>query len=281
MAVPSVFTIPATVFWPYCAGGVYLAIGLAALRGGLASAPWMDKIVVLGRLFFAVPLAVFAAEHFASSRAIMTVVPSWMPAPLFWTYFVGAALFLAAASILLKIRDRFAVTLLGIMFVLFVLMIHLPRALTHPGDRFAWAVATRDLSFAGGAWALTKTSRLVAAARTLIGPAAVFFGVEHLLHPSFAPGVPLAKVTPVWIPVHLFWAYLAGAVLIAAGACILAGIKQRTAATVLGATIFLIVLVIYLPILIAIPSDVANGLNYFADTLAYSGAILAFAEAAP
>jgi hypothetical protein len=42
-------------------------------------------------MFFAVPLAVFGAEHFASAKSIMLLVPSWIPGPLFWTYFVGVA----------------------------------------------------------------------------------------------------------------------------------------------------------------------------------------------
>jgi hypothetical protein len=41
------------------------------------------------------------------------------------------------------------------------------------------------------------------------------------------------------------------------------------------------VLVIYLPILISIPSDIGNGLNYFADTLMFGGTILVLADALP
>lgn len=43
--------------------------------------------------------------------------------------------------------------------------------------------------------------------------------------------------------------------------------------------ILLLVLVFYLPILIANLSDIGNGLNYLVDTLLLSGSVLALAQA--
>ena len=93
------------------------------------------------------------------------------------------------------------------------------------------------------------------------------------------PGIPLARITPTWIPGHIFWSYLSGAVLVATGACILVNVKARLAATYLGIMILLLMLFIYLPILIAEPLSIANGLNYFFDTLVLSGAALLLADA--
>ena len=50
----------------------------------------------------AVPLAVFAPEHFGGPTGVPDLVPSWMPAHLFRAYFVGCALFEALAAALLK-----------------------------------------------------------------------------------------------------------------------------------------------------------------------------------
>ncbi len=122
---------------------------------------------------------------------------------------------------------------------------------------------------------------LVTLGRLFVAIPALFFGVEHFSHPDFAPGVPLNKLTPTWIPVRLVWAYLAGAVLVAAGVSMIVNQKARLAATCLGIMIFLLCLFIYLPIVAAIPSDIGNGLNYFVDTLAFSGATLLVADALP
>jgi hypothetical protein len=91
---------------------------------------------------------------------------------------------------------------------------------------------------------------------------------------------------PGWIPGRLLIGCLTGAILLAAGASILLGKKTRMAATYLGTWILLLVLFIYGPILIAQISDPSTavkveGINYFADTLLFAGAILALASAMP
>jgi hypothetical protein len=62
-----------------------------------------------------------------------------------------------------------------------------------------------------------------------------------------------------------------------AGVCLLVNKKARTAATSLGLTILLTVLWIYLPMLLAAPTDVV-ALNFFFDTLLFCGAILVLAN---
>jgi uncharacterized membrane protein len=167
-------------------------------------------------------------------------------------------------------------------------LMDIPVVIEQPGNRFFWALVLRELTFGSGALAFAasqmSTNRaggarvLVTFARFVIGITAMFYGVEHFVHPTFATGVPLQKIMPEWIPLHLFWAYLAGAVLIASGACLVANKKTREAATYLGVMILLLVLFEYLPILIASPKDLVSQ-NYVFDTLAFSGAVLLLAEA--
>ena len=206
--------------WPLFAGLVLLAIGLWTVRSELSALRGLAKLIALGPVLTAAPLAVFGAEHLVEARSVMNIVPEWMPARLFWTYLVGFALIAAALSFVLSRYVRLSATLLGIMFLSFVAMIHLPNAFKSPGDRILWAVAVRDTAFAGGALAFAGTfgsNYLIPVGRVLNGIAAVFFGVEHFLHPEFAPGVPLAMQTPSWVPIRELWGYLAGAVLIASG----------------------------------------------------------------
>jgi uncharacterized membrane protein len=286
-ATPSL--ISRFVFWPYCAGVAYSAIGVFAARAQVAKERGLDKLLAFGSLCYAIPLAVFGAEHLARPLTIMKVVPVWMPWRLFWTYFVGVALLAAALSIALKRHVRLSATLLGIMFALFVLMMHIPGVFARPGDRFFWAIAFRDLSFAGGAFALAgmQTAKwraggrdvLVTLGRLFIGIAAIFCGVENLLHPAFAPGLPLRQITPGWVPGHLWWGYFAGAVLLVAGPCLLVNRRTRAAATYLGATTILLVLFVYLPPMIASPLSIV-AVNYVFDSLLYAGAVLILANAA-
>ena len=283
------FGVPSDVFWVYVSGCVLLVIGLVkVIKEDVPQARGLDKILPFGRLFLAIPMAVFGTEHLTDTAGIASIVPKWMPAHTFWAYLVGIALIAAALSITLKIQARLAATLLGAMFCCFVLMIHIPNIVASKGDRFLWAVGLRDIAFGGGAFAFAASQMkakstnggqgLATVARFFVGIPALFFGVEHFLHPTFATGVPLQKIMPEWIPGRLFWAYLAGAVLIASGACLVANRKTREAATYLGVMIFLLVLFEYLPVLIASPVDIVS-LNYVFDTLAFSGAALVLADA--
>src|ERR1700688_3265761 len=146
--------LSSTNFWMCCAGLIYLFAGVFILRKEISAARGWDKLITLGGVFIAVPLAAFATEHFRGARFMQNMVPSWMPAHLFWTYFVGCALLAAATSLTARKFVRLSSTLLGLMFFLFVCMMHIPGTLADPKNRFAWAVTVRDLSFAGGAWAL-------------------------------------------------------------------------------------------------------------------------------
>ena len=277
-----------------CSAGIVLfPIAVWAAKADVERARGLDKIVALSNLCFAIPLAVFGAEHLSGARFIMLAVPSYMPWRLFWAYFVGCALLAASVSIATKIQLRWSGLLFGIMMTIFVAMIHIPGAIASPSDRFTWTIVIREMSFAGGAWTLAGSamrgqgkSKLITVGRVLIAIAAIFFGVEHFLHPAACPGVPLAKLMPGWIPGRLVIGYLTGAILLVAGLAILLGKKTRMAATYLGTWIVLLVLFIYGPILIvqlADPSTAAKveGINYFADTLLFAGAILALASATP
>jgi uncharacterized membrane protein len=287
------FEISRTAVSMSSAGMLLFLVALWVAKADIARAGGLDKIVALSNLCFAVPLAVFGAEHLSGARFIMLAVPSYMPWRLFWAYFVGFALLSASLSIAAKIQVRCSGLLFGIMMFLFVAMVHIPRVLASPKDRFAWTIVIREMSFAGGGWLLAGNamhgpgkSKLITVGRVLIAIAALFFGVEHFLHPAACPGVPLEKPMPAWIPGRLLIGYLTGAILLLAGASILLARKTRMAATYLGTWIVLLVLFIYGPILIVQMSDPSTaakveGINYFADTLLFAGAVLALASATP
>ena len=287
--------LSSTNFWMSLAGLIYLVAGVFILRKEIGAARGWDKLITLDGVFIAAPLAVFAIEHFRGARFIQNMIPSWMPAHLFWAYFVGCALLAAATSLIVRKFVRLSSTLLGLMFFLFVCMLHIPNVLAHPHDRFAWAVVLRDLSFAGGTWALaglhSRTSSpqlskwMVAFGRIVIAMAAIFFAVEHFLHPMFAPGVPLAKTMPSWVPVPSLWGYLAGALLLASGIGLALNKKSRMAAASIGALMAFLTLFPYLIILFLAHGgstpEITEAINYVADTLLYAGSALALASALP
>ena len=286
------FEFSSPAFWMSAAGLVLFVIGLLAAKNDIARARGLDRIVALTNLCFAIPLAVFGAEHLSLRNSMIGLVPPYMPWRLFWIYFVGVALIIASLSIATKIQVRWSGLLFGIMMFLFVAMIHLPGAV-RSGDRIIWTIVFREMSFGGGGWVLAgvalgrlrgKGNSLIAVGRVLIAIAAIFFGVQHFLHPLGVPGVPLAKQMPTWIPARAVIDYLTGAFLIAGGICFLLGQKTRVAAAYLGTWILLLVVGYYGPMLIGALADPGaavklEGLNYFADTLLFGATILSLAKA--
>jgi hypothetical protein len=97
------FEISRTAVSMCIAGILIFFVALWVAKTDLARTGGLDKIVVLSNLCFAIPLAVFGAEHLSGARFIMLAVPPFMPWRLFWAYFVGFALLSASLSIATKI----------------------------------------------------------------------------------------------------------------------------------------------------------------------------------
>ncbi len=282
-----------TNFWMAFAGLIYLVAGVFILRKEISAARGWDKLILLGCVFIAVPLAIFAPEHFRGPEFVGNMVPSYMPARWFWPYFIGCVLLAAATSLTFRKFVRLSSTLLGLMFFLFVCMIYIRLALRHPQSRFGWTYALRDLSFCAGAWALAslysrasspQLSKWMALfARFVIATAAIFYGLQHFLHPDFAPGVPLELKMPSWVPLPSVLAYLTGAVLLAAGIALALNKKPRIAAASIGALMTVLTLFPYLAMLVRAHGapEFNEAINYVADTLLYAGAALALASALP
>jgi uncharacterized membrane protein len=269
--------------------------GVFVLRKEIGAARGWDRLIVLGGVFIAVSLAVFAPEHFRGPEFVQNMVPSFMPVRWFWAYFVGCALLAAATSLTLRKLVGLSSTLLGLMFFLFVCILFLPSALRHPGSRFAWTYALRDLSFCAGAWAIagleSRTSSprlakgLILFSRFVLAVAAAFYAVQHFLHPGFVLGVPLEMKLPTWVPLANACSYVTGAILLVSGICLALNQKSRIAAASIGALMTALVLFLYLPMMVVAyhgaAGDFNEALNYVADTLLYAGAALGLASALP
>jgi hypothetical protein len=87
----------------------------------------MGALAIAGRFLVAVSLVVFAVQHFLYARFVGELIPGWIPAHVFFAYFTGAAFVVAALAFATKIKIRLAGILLGTMFLIWVLVLHVPR----------------------------------------------------------------------------------------------------------------------------------------------------------
>jgi uncharacterized membrane protein YphA (DoxX/SURF4 family) len=291
-AILAFLAIPSEVRWTYFALGIVLAIGLVTifLRGDWQKARGFDKLILLGPLFYAAPLAAFGTEHFTLATAVASIVPKWIPWHLFWAYFLGACFIAAALSLVTRIQPRLSASLLALTFFLFVVLMDLPAWAKNPRDRIGLALVLRELSFSGGALALAAsltqqwrergTHILATIARYFIAVGVLFYSFEQFLHADHVPAVPLQKMMPDYVYGHATWTYVAAAVYAVAGILLLIGKKTRAAAIWLGATVLFVELVVYVPIAVVERASL-EGFNYMADTLMYCGALLLLAAAMP
>ena len=181
---------------------------------------------------------------------------------------------------------------------LFVVTLDIPGALANPRDRFGWTLFIREMTFAGGGWILAGSAMreqdrgqfqrtLITVGRVLIAIAAIFYGVEHFLHPLGRPGVPLAKLMPVDSGAPARWLSDGRNSSALPGRAILLG-QEHAYGGNLSRHLDCAAGLVHLWAdsdrrSLADPSTGVQieGINYFADTLLFGGAILALASATP
>jgi uncharacterized membrane protein YphA (DoxX/SURF4 family) len=279
------------VTWSYFSYLTIIVIGVIALyqRGEWQKAGAIDKLLMLGPIFYAAPIAAFGTEHFTVTESMIPLIPKWIPFPHFWVYLVGACFITAALSLVTRINARLAASLLSLTFFLFVMLIYIPGSIRNPGNRFVLTVALRETSFSGGALAfacfltqpwttLTKIAAIIA--RYFVTIPVLFFSYQQFLHGDHVPGIPLTMTTPAWLLGHSVWTYLVATVYAVAGTFLLIGKKTRQAAIAIAASVLIVEIMVYVPIATAERAQL-EGLNYLADTLMFCGAVLLLASAMP
>ena len=275
------------VAWGMIAAGLgTLAAGLFLVRRRFAAASgFRARVLLLGPVFEAVALVMFAAEHFLAARDLMGIVPRWLPGELFWTYFAGVALLAAGVSFIAWRHVRWAACWLVVFFLLIVVLADLPNLPRQVHDRFFWILIVRETAFAAGAlvlagsvWTagLSTGVRLMTVGRSILACTFVFYAVEHFLFPRFVPGVPLDKMTPDWVPAPALLGYFVGATLLAAGIGLIFPRARRAAAVGAGVVLLLLTFFFYVPILaMEIHTPLAvEGANYVGDTLLFAATAL-------
>ena len=119
-----------------------------------APAAWPAQ---LSRIGFGASLVGFGVLHLIYWEYVSSVIPAWLPGHLFWTYFTASAFFAAGAALITGIHARRAATWTGIMFLLWVVMLHLPRVAASAGSRAEWTSMLIALAMGGGSWIIARS----------------------------------------------------------------------------------------------------------------------------
>lgn len=116
---------------------------------------------VVGRVCLGLFMILGGIQHFRFVEFVMTLVPSWVPGGgLFWTYFAGVALIAGGVGLMIPATARLAAALSGVMMFLWVVMLHIPRAVAAATDATRANETTavfEALAFSGLAFLLAGT----------------------------------------------------------------------------------------------------------------------------
>jgi uncharacterized membrane protein len=103
----------------------------------------------IGKIIFAIPMALFGFFHFMGAKGMTDMVPSFLPVPIAWVYFTGLALILSSVAIIINKKAKLATTLLSTMLLLFAVLIHLDGFMN--GEPISSSMFLKDIALAGGA----------------------------------------------------------------------------------------------------------------------------------
>jgi hypothetical protein len=202
---------------------------------------------------------------------------SWLTNHVLFIYISGALLFLAGACIIFEKSMVPISLLLGTVFLLIFCFYFIPYELRTSANYMhfgKWENAAKELALAGGAFVLVR--KYVLFGTILFALTIVSFGIDHFLYAKEA-----ADYIPSWIPNHLFWMYFTGSALLGSGAAIMLNIKPRLFAALLGTMIFIWVIILHIPRVIASPiADMGGEVSSAFLALAYCGTAFVIAGTA-
>lgn len=226
-----------------------------------------------GRCFYATGIIGIGLIHFMlpGVRPIMAPlapdeVPGWLG------YAVAVVLTTAGIAVLVNRKSQVASIILTIVFLLFLLIGHLPNRLQHHPEMLAyWTDVIKLLALAGGAMMMYHAgdsvkkhfareqalqafnmqkvfNRLADYGKYLYAFMLVMFGIAHVVNADF-----VKTIVPAWIPGNLFWTYLTGVALMGAGLSIFINVKVRQIMSLLAIMLFIWLIVVHLPPTIQYP----------------------------
>jgi len=139
-------------------GGVIILAGaLPQDNSGLARL--FRKLTPLGPLFLGGFMILGGIQHFVYADFVAQLVPSWIPGTRFWVYFTGVALIAGGVGILVPKTQHLAATLSGVMILLWVVLLHIPRALADLHNAGETSGVFEALALSGVAFILADRER--------------------------------------------------------------------------------------------------------------------------
>jgi uncharacterized membrane protein len=113
----------------------------------------------IARCLYGVSLIFFGIAHFVDIKDTISLVPHWLPSPMFWAYFTGCAFLAAGLAALIGVCARLAVTLSALQLALLLFLVWIPIVATGSKNPFQWSEAILNAALCAGAWVVADSYR--------------------------------------------------------------------------------------------------------------------------
>ncbi|TKR33892.1 DoxX family membrane protein [Luteimonas gilva] len=203
--------------------------------------------------------------YYGDSASVWQPIPQDMPLRTLLVYACAAIELAAGIGLLVRRATDIAAAALFAFALLWWAALKLPVAFVRPLSPFSWLGVGEIGVIVAGAWTLfamragdaalgkagwLSGARGVCGARLLCALSLPMIGLSH-----FAYAKETAGFVPAWIPGPYFWAYLTGAASFCASLGMLSGTWPRLAIVLESAMLSVITVLVWLPGLMAAPSN--------------------------
>lgn len=162
----------------------------------------------------------------------------------------GVVFVTAGACMLARRATRVEAYCIASVFLLWFLLLHVPRLTSAPTNGRAWTAALEAGAIGASAWILAslrvdvgeRAEGAANVAAMCYGVCLPGFGLLHFIYVDY-----VASVIPNWIPWPFFWAYFVGVAFCAAGLSIVTSLKSALAASLMAVMFGTWVLIVHLP----------------------------------
>lgn len=238
----------------------------------------MKQLLKTGRLFYGIGIAAIGVHQIIIKQfrdEILPPSPSWLHQSPIFLFIVSIALIfpgiIISGLITIRILNTKNLCLyLGFSFFVLFIFCHLPYILIFGPVKASridtWFGAGEELAYCGGAFVMAASfpknmlgndrkssfilllEKFIPAGRIFYSLLIILFGSTHFIFTDV-----VSAMIPKWFGNPLFWTYLAGALLIAAGVAIIFRICIKTVALLLAILLFLFFVFFHIPDAIANP----------------------------
>ena len=245
----------------------------------------MEKLIQIGRIFFAIAVLGLGIEHFVFEDFITGRAPDWpesIPGKRIWAYTTGLVFVGVSIAILSGKHARLAAILAAMLVFVWALLRNMPVLAADSVLSGNWTRAGKALTLTGGFLAiaagfpkvdvvrsglmtrfLNSEGSFIATGRMCLGIFLVITGIQHFMFTEF-----VASLIPGWFPGDaVLWTYFAGVALLAGGIGLFIPLAARLAALLSGIMVFSWFWIVHIPRTLF---SVSDGIAVF-EALAVSG----------